>query len=174
MEFEEYKNRHVKHKGQKHKVENSWGVYDAYKLIRKHGWYKIGRPVKEHEFYTIIRQINQLLAKELIKGNGLKLPANMGVLELKKFERYAGIVNGKLKIKYPVDWNSTWKLWYEDEEAYRNKSVVRFEDKYHYYIRYDKHQAKYENKVFYAFQPNSNIKKELKTSIKQGNTDTLW
>ena len=45
-----------------YKITNSIGVYDLYKLIRKNHWYDIGRPLKEHEFYAIIRKVNSLLA----------------------------------------------------------------------------------------------------------------
>jgi hypothetical protein len=31
-----------------HKVNNSVGVYDIYKAIRKNKWYSIGRPITEH------------------------------------------------------------------------------------------------------------------------------
>jgi hypothetical protein len=41
-----------------YKVNNSLGVYDAYKWIRKNKWFNIGRPLKEHEFYSIIRKVN--------------------------------------------------------------------------------------------------------------------
>ena len=41
-----------------HKVNNSYGVYDAYKYIRKNKWFDIGQPVTEHQFYSIIRRMN--------------------------------------------------------------------------------------------------------------------
>lgn len=31
-----------------HEVRNSYGVYDAYKYIRKNKWFDIGRPLTEH------------------------------------------------------------------------------------------------------------------------------
>lgn len=39
----------------KFKVTGSWGIYDAYKSIRRHKWYDIGRPLTEKEFYAIVR-----------------------------------------------------------------------------------------------------------------------
>ena len=66
------------------KVTNSWGVYDAYKVIRKHQWYDIGRPLKEHEFYSIIRGINDLLAEDIANGKEVTFPSRMGGLELRK------------------------------------------------------------------------------------------
>ena len=48
-----------------HIINKSWGVYDAYKWIRKNKWFDIGRPLKEDEFYKIIRGINIKLAERL-------------------------------------------------------------------------------------------------------------
>ena len=51
-----------RHDSRNHKITNSLGVYDAYKYIRKNKWLDIGRPLKEKEFYRIIREVNKLLA----------------------------------------------------------------------------------------------------------------
>jgi len=157
------------------KVTNSFGVYDAYKHIRKNGWYNIGRPVKEKEFYAVIRQVNNLLAKEIAKGNDVRFPERMGLLELRKYERGASFVKGKLRITYPVDWNETLKLWYEDGEAYKNKTLLRTKGKYTYRVKYNVFgdNAKYENKGFYLFTLNRKIKKALKENINQGKVDAF-
>ena len=77
-----------------HKVTGSIGVYAAYKYIRKNKWYDIGRPLKEGEFYKIIRRINDYLAEELTKGNEIKLPLRMGSLEIRKKPSRVAIVDG--------------------------------------------------------------------------------
>jgi hypothetical protein len=69
-----------------HKVSGSLGVYDAYKYIRKNKWFDIGRPLTEHEFYSIIRRVNNYLAEELLKGHDISLPHRMGRLELRKYD----------------------------------------------------------------------------------------
>lgn len=58
----------------KTRINNSIGVYQAYKYIRKNKWFNIGRPLTEHEFYVIIRQVNKYLAEELLQGNDIILP----------------------------------------------------------------------------------------------------
>lgn len=58
----------------KHKVTNSIGVYSAYKFIRKNKWLNIGRSLTEHEFYSIIRKVNDYLADSLLHGEDIKLP----------------------------------------------------------------------------------------------------
>lgn len=156
------------------KVSHSWGVYDSYKHIRKNGWYHIGRPVKEHEFYSIIRGVNDYLAQEIAAGRPVTFPCKMGKLELWKSECGASIVDGKLKITYPIDWSETMKLWYEDIESRNKKILLRKEDPYFYRIRYCKHRATYENKIFYAFALNRFIKKALTRNIQNGSVDTMW
>lgn len=158
----------------KAKISNSWGVYDAYKHIRKHQWYDIGRPLKEHEFYTIIRKVNNLLAKELAQGNPVIFPFRMGILELRKRPAGVSIVDGALKNTYPIDWDSTLRLWFEDEEAKKDKTLLRHEAPNVYYIKYNKFKANYENQCFYEFQLNRFVKLALKENIKKGKIDALW
>lgn len=161
-------------KGKQDKIRNSWGVYDAYKLIRKNHWYNIGRPVTEKEFYYIIRGVNKLVAEELLKGNEIIFPASMGKLVLVKNEVGAFFENGKLKISYPIDWKETWKLWYEDEQAFKNKVLLRHNNQWVYKTHYNKYHATYDNKCFYQFKTNKQLKSALSDNIKQGKTDTLY
>lgn len=175
MEFEEFRTEVLKKRTKKQaKVRGSFGVYDAYKLIRKNKWYDIGRPLKETEFYSIVRETNKLLADEIANGNTVVFPERMGKLELRKIQTGVGIVGGKLKITYPIDWNKTLRLWHEDEEAHRNKTLIRDEQKLVYHVKYCRGEATYENKVFYQFVLNRFIKIALKENIKKGKIDTLY
>lgn len=173
----EFQNRLQKNTGKgrrEFRIKNSWGVYDVYKHMRKNHWYDIGRPLKEKEYYAIVRQVNALLAEELKLGHTVKLPCEMGVLELRKHTAGVSIVDGKLKNTYPIDWDGTSRLWYENEEEREKKTLLRIEDPMVYYIKYCEDKAKYKNKVFYRFQVNRFIKRDLKDNIKKGITDTLW
>ena len=101
MTYEEFKSE-VQHLSspRKHKVTNSIGVYSAYKWIRKNKWLNIGSPISEHNFYSIIRKINNYLANELIKGVDINLPYKLGRLEVRKnIASYIGI--GKRKTPQP-------------------------------------------------------------------------
>ena len=157
-----------------YKITNSIGVYNLYKLIRKNHWYDIGRPLKEHEFYTIIRSINKLLAENVVNGETVVFPERMGKLELRKYPKGVSFVNGKLKNTYPIDWKSTNQLWEEDEEEYRKKTLLRYESPMVYQVRYCKEDATYENKTFYQFRLHQKVRQRLKENIINGKTDTLW
>lgn len=175
MEFKEFQEAIQKKRTKKKvKVSNSWGVYDAYKHIRKNGWFNIGRPLKEYEFYSIIRGINILLSEEIAKGNNIHLYHGMGELELRKTRRGAYIRKGKLTVTYPVDWNKTLRLWYESEEAKMQKVLIRNETKYVYRVKYNKSKAQYKNQCFYEFDTNRFLKQKLKENISKGKTDTIW
>lgn len=156
-----------------HKIKGSLGVYDAYKYIRKNKWFNIGRPLKEHEFYSIIRQVNLKLADELVKGAEIKLPHRLGSLEIRKRPSRVAIVNGKLVTNLPIDWDATIKLWYNDEESFRDKTLVRVENEEIFKVYYNKTKAEYNNKTFYDFKPNREIKKKLTKAAKLGTLDAF-
>ena len=115
-----------------------------------------------------------MLADEIADGKEVIFPGRMGKLELRKVERGVSIVDGKLKNTYPINWDATIKLWYEDEEARKNKTLLRKEYDYLYFVKYNKHDAAYENQSFYEFTLNRFVKKALKSNIEKGKIDTLW
>jgi len=174
QDIENFKTEQIRKGPKKFKVTSSWGVYDAYKWIRKNKWAGIGQIVSEHDFYAVIRQINDIVAKQLAEGRSFILPCRMGKLELRKYKRGVSIVDGVLKNTYPVDWIKTWELWYEDKECKQKGIVMRNEQKYVYKVYYDKLKANYENKGFYKFCLNRFIKIDLKNNIQKGKVDTLW
>jgi hypothetical protein len=53
----------------------------------------------------------------------------MGTIELRKRPVTYDIKNGKLKVSAPIDWDKTLKLWYEDEESFNKKTLVKVEEK---------------------------------------------
>ena len=172
MTYEEFKSE-VQHLNspRKHKVTNSIGVYSAYKWIRKNGWLNIGRCLTEHEFYSIIRKVNDYLADSFLHGNDIKLPHKMGRIELRKYNTRVSFDGEKVKTNLPIDWNKTLKLWYEDEEAYKKRTLVRVEGKETFKVYYNKQLAYYNNQVFYEFNVNRELKKRLKQRIREGVLD---
>ena len=157
-----------------HKIRNSLGVYDAYKYIRKNKWFNIGRPLTEHEFYQIIRRVNNYLAEELIDGNDVIFPHRLGKLELRKRNSLPIIdKNNRLKVTYAIDWDKTLKLWYDNPMCKERKQLVRQENTETCKVYYNKTKAKYNNKTFYEFDPNRLLKVNLKNNIKLNKIDAF-
>lgn len=157
-----------------HKVRDSNGVYSAYKWIRKNKWLNIGRPLTEHEFYTIIRQVNNELAYSLIRGDDINLPNRMGRLELRKYDAKIRVdSNNKVITNLPIDWDRTLKLWSEDEEAYKERILIKMEEKEIFKVFYNKKSANYENKSFMQFDVNRDIKRSLTQQIKNRAVDAF-
>ena len=157
-----------------HKVRNSNGIYDAYKWIRKNKWLNIGRPLTEHEFYTIIRQVNNELAYSLIRGDDINLPNRMGRLELRKYDAKIRVdSNNKVITNLPIDWDRTLKSWSEDEEAYKERILIKMEEKEIFKVFYNKKSANYENKSFMQFDVNRDIKRSLTQQIKNRAVDAF-
>jgi hypothetical protein len=157
----------------KHEVTGSLGVYDAYKYIRKNKWADIGCSLTEHEFYTIIRQINNLLAEGFLHGQDIELPHRLGRLELRKYEKRISFSDGKLHTNLPIDWDKTLKLWAEDKESYKEKLLVRVEENEIFKVFYNKGKANFNNKSFYEFEVNRDLKRRLKQRIKEGLLDAF-
>ena len=75
----------------------------------------------------------------------------MGRLEVRKRSNSIKFKDGKVVTDLPVNWDATLKLWYEDEESYNNKILIREENKETFRIHYNKIKANYNNKSFYQF-----------------------
>lgn len=166
-DWENYRERILKVKDHRHhKIKNSYGVYDAYKYYRKNKPKDSKYIISESQYFAIIRNINNLLAEDLMSNKDIKLPARLGTLEIRKYNPNVSWKDGKLKIGMPIDWDQTLKLWYTDKEAYDNKTLVRHNVKEVFRIYYNKIDANYLNKSFYHFTLNREIKRKLKDKIK--------
>lgn len=157
----------------RHRITGSNGVYQAYKWIRKNKWLNIGKPVTEHQFYSIIRKINNCLADELVNGNDVTLPHNMGRLEIRKRKPRIRIYNGSVKTDLPIDWDRTLKLWYEDKESFENRTLIKTEEKEIFRVYYNRLKCDFNNQSFYEFIVNRDIKKRLNHKIKEGQIDAF-
>lgn len=161
------------HRTRRHRVTNSLGVYDAYKWLRKNKWLNIGRPLTEHEFYSIIRKVNNYLADELVQGKDIVLPHRLGRIEIRKGKPSIRIKDGNVKTDLPIDWDRTLKLWYEDQESFENKTLIKMEEKEVFKVYYNRANSDFNNKSFYEFIINRDIKKRLKQQIKEGQIDAF-
>ena len=157
-----------------HKIRNSLGVYDCYKYYRKNKPKDKKYILSESQYFAIIRQINNLLVDDIVTGNEVKLPHRMGTIEIRKYEKSVKIgEDGQIRTNLPIDWDNTLKLWYEDEEAYNNRTLIRLDEREIYKVFYNKEDANFNNRSFYEFVFNKDLKLRLKHNIKQGIIDAL-
>lgn len=160
-------------KRNKFKCTNSYGVYDAYKYIRKNKWFNIGRPLTEKEFYSIIRTINNLLLDSYLNGEDIVFPLKMGKLELRKYSTYVKFKGNKLVTNRAINWKETNKLWLEDKEAFNNKTLIRYDSKIIFNCKYNKRNAIFKNKNIYMFTFNNILKDKLKNKIINNEIDAF-
>lgn len=156
-----------------HKVKNSYGVYDGFKFYRRNRPKEHKYVLTESQYFSIIRKVNELLGEALINGIDINLPYRLGRLEVRKYEAKITINGKKVRTNLPIDWDRTLKLWYEDEESYKNKTLIKVEEKEIFKIYYNKIIADYTNKTFYQFDINRELKRRLKQNIKEGKIDAF-
>ena len=170
----EFRNKILKvNKHRKQIISGSYGVYDAYRWIRKNGWLNIGRPITTKQFYYIIREINKALVQSFLNGHNIKFPYSMGQLILLKKSPKVCYKDGQLINTNRIDWNRTLNLWNEDQDMYRRKVLIRGLDKEIFSIYYSKKNAAYRNKVFFKFRPMRSFKLLLKEKIDNKEIDAL-
>lgn len=157
----------------KHKITNSYGIYDGYKYYRKNKPKDNKYILTESQYFSITRMINNMLGEALSNGEDIILPCRLGRLEIRKYDAKITIKDNKVINNLPIDWDRTLKLWYEDEESFKNKTLVKMEEKEIFKIYYNRIKADYNNKSFYQFDINREVKKKLKTNIKEGNVDAF-
>lgn len=175
MEYSEFLKQVKKVNGKRTpKITNSFSIKGAYK------WYNQHRPkgpkyrLTDGQFYAIVRQINNMLAEALVRGEEVKFPARMGLLEIRRYhiEPYLN-EKGELIYKAPVDWGATLKFWYESPEAYKNKITIKVEKHDNYKIEYNKSKACFKKKSYYMFQPNRSLRMRVHQAAKDGLLDAF-
>lgn len=161
------------HEPRFHKIKNSYGVYDGFKFYRKNKPKETKYILSESQYFSIIRKVNELLGETLINGEDITLPCRLGRLELRKYKATISVDGEKIKTNLPIDWDRTLKLWYEDPESYKSKTLIKIEEKDIYKIYYNRNIADFTNKTFYQFDVNRELKKKLKQNIKNGIIDAF-
>ena len=177
MEYKEFRRKILKlNEKRKHKVKNSYGVYDGFKYYRKNRPNEKKYVLTESQYFSIIRSVNNLMCDELLQSNDVVFPLRMGKLEIRKKPVTLRIKDNKLINPMPIDWDKTLRLWAEDEDSYNSRTLIRIEEKEVFIILYNKHNANYNNKLYYQFDINRQLKQRLKDLIKQNEIDAfeLW
>lgn len=153
-----------------HKIINSYGIKDYYNYYKS--TYDSDYPITQSQYSNIIRRINILIGEEFLQGNDIILPCRLGRIEIRKYKPKIIIDYGKIKTNYSIDWNRTLKLWFEDEESRKNKTLVKIKEEEIFKIYYNRIIANYTNKSFYEFSINRKLKRELSKKIKNKEIDT--
>lgn len=156
-----------------HKIKNSYGIYDGFKFYRRNKPKDSKYVITESQYFAITRKVNNYLVELLAKGEDITLPFRLGRLEIRKYEPKITWDGKKVKSNLPIDWNKTLRLWYEDSESFKNKTLIKVEEKEIYKIYYNKNLANYTNKSFYQFNFNRELKKKLKYNIKEGDIEAF-
>jgi len=143
-----------------HKITASLGMREAFRYYTKKS-----KSLSEKDFRRVIRYINSILQESLALGEDINLPCRMGRLELRKFKTSVSFKDGKMITNLPIDWDETLNLWYEDKESFKEKRKVRMEVPEVFRVYYKKSTANYNNKSFFTFKVNRDLKQKLKTNI---------
>jgi nucleoid DNA-binding protein len=144
----------------KFKITASLGMREAFRYYTKKS-----KSLSEKDFRRVIRYINSILQESLALGEDINLPCRMGRLELRKFKTSVSFKDGKMITNLPIDWDETLNLWYEDKESFKEKRKVRMEVPEVFRVYYKKSTANYNNKAFFTFKVNRDLKQKLKTNI---------
>lgn len=174
MDLNEFRKEVLKvDKPRKTTIRNSYGVYDAYKYYRKNKPRDKKYVLTESQYFAIIRKTNQLLANEIVNQRDIVFPYSMGRLEVRKTIPTVKIKNGKVISSYPIDWDQTLKLWYEDQEARENKIIVKKRENEVFRLNYNRSKANYTNKNYFEFKVTRALKLALKEAILKGDFDAF-
>lgn len=155
-----------------HRITNSLGVYDAYKWLRKNKWLNVG-PITEGEYYKIIREVNKALAEKFLTSGWIIFPHKMGSIFIAKEPPTIQLEDGKVKTNLPIDWAATLKLWEEDKESYKNKTLVRKEVNNVFTFIYSKNKAIYNNQAYYSFRLHRKLRIEAGKKFNEGSLDAF-
>lgn len=170
--FIDFKKRITRDHIRKHKVTNSWGTYDYYKYYRRSKPAGKKYVLTESQFYAIIRKVNQEIVDHLLTYSSVPLPFKFGELIIQKFDKTPRInERGELVHNTCIDWGETLRLWYEDDEAFREKTLVYMTTTSQYKVLFYKAKAMFPYQGFYEFKLNSTARQILSKKIKNGEID---
>lgn len=174
--FQEFVDRIKKNKGQKrnHRIKNSYGRIEYYKYYNANKPQKPIYNISLKEYSDLLKVINKHIIDEILECRDVTLPYHMGSIHLRKVMHGKYIINGKLVYHNPIDWKRTHQLWYENEEEYKKRTLVKVENDVIYNIYYNKLYAIYKNRCFYKIAFNREFKKRLRDLIEDNKIDAFY
>ena len=172
---EEFKSK-LKRITEEHKFKvrrkNSFIIRDYYLYYCKHK--KRGEHfLTEMRYSKIIGSVHKYLVEELLNSGIIKLPLSMGSISICKVPISTKLVDNKIKTNKWINWDKTLDLWYEDEQAYKKKTLIRFDTKYRFTVSYIKKDAIYNNKTFMNFYPVESLRDAIYDKWSNGDLDAF-
>lgn len=153
-------------KPRKHTATHSFGTFDFYNDYKKEAKKNSAEVIPYLLFSKIVFAINKGIALNLAIGNSVNLMCGLGILEVRKRDISPSIdENGNLKLTSPVNWQATLDLWYEDDEARLDKTLVRIEDPYVYKISWNRSKSKFVNQSYFKLKRCRSLKLLIKEGI---------
>lgn len=161
LSLEQYKSKKKWSKDREFKITNSYKSIDYYRYYKDWSKGKPGKNLNLSQFSAILQALGKSLANEYLRTGQIEFPYKMGAIVLYKVSRVPYLDDGKLKITGPVNWDATLELWYNDEEAEREKILVRHEKKEVFKTKYSMYGASHKNKSYYDFKIVRALQKKI-------------
>lgn len=148
------------------KIKAHFGMKDYFR------WYKKNNndPVTYNVYSDIISEYNKAVI-DLMLNESLeyRIPVLHLLLTIRKEHRAPKIINGKLYNNRPINFSKTMALWAADEEAKKNKTILRYNNRhtsgYVFRIYCKKHESGMSHKKLYKFKPSRQFKRDLAARI---------
>lgn len=154
------------------------GMKDFYSFYRKNYTHKSpSHDLSSKKYRAIVKDFNSIIADRIVrKPFDFNIPFKLGKICLRKYKKKPKVrEDGTYYYSLPVDWKSTLELWKNDEEARKNKKLVRYFNKdtggYIFKIFYFKLHANYKNRSVYNFRPVRSLKQLVKNLVKKQKID---
>lgn len=155
-----------------HSIKNCYGCSDIYKYLISNGM--LDKSIKLSDFSRSINIVNELISYTILRGIKVELPYKMGTLELVKRKAEATFDGNDTKNNFPINWNETIKYWEEDEDARKNKKLIKYISPDIFKIKYSTRNAKFKNKTFYQFRTNRSLKLRMKELVDNDKLDAIY
>lgn len=123
------------------------------------------KSMSEDTYSKIIRRINELLIEELLEGNVIKFPYNMGTLAIYSNSSDMYMKDGIFIKTAPVKWKETLKLWYTDSRAREKKVLLKDSYKKIYKVTYKTRLISYKNRYKYTWNTSRHLKLIIKNRL---------
>lgn len=162
----------------KGKYNSDVGMEDFYRYYKNNFVPKRGSSydIDGSTYRSIISDFNMKIIEKIVKESfDFHIPCRLGILGVRKYKKKPFKYGDKYVKNLPIDWKSTKELWEKNEEARKNKKLVRYLNKdkggYIYKIFYFKGTANYKNKSAYKFKSSYKFKEIFKKELEKGEVD---